>query len=569
MVLVGGLGALGGPAEGPPLLAPDASQEPPAPAPWFEDATAELLGAVEVVCGSARKDWIAEVNGGGVGLADLDRDGDLDLVVVDGSTVDAWRASEAGLPPRVFLNAGDGRLVRAREDSPWHLPAAPGWGTGLAVGDLDGDGFEDLVVTQLGPVRVFLSRGGEGLVEVTARAGLSTAGWHTSAALLDWDGDGVLDLFLTRYLEFDPDAIPARAEADALWKGQRVMVGPEGLAPLHDRLFRGRGDGGFEEVTELAGLLDAPAAFGLGVAVLDANGDGRDDLFVSNDSQPNHLWVRGPDGRFLEQAFALGVGHGADGREQAGMGIACEDLDGTGRPTLLVTNFSGEPNALYRPGRRGPGYRERSARQGVAAASLVRLGWGTGFLDADLDGRLEAFVLNGHVYPEADAPGTDTSYAQPDELYRPAGEGLAVSGFTVAPLSDLPPAVSRAGVAGDLDGDGDEDLIVLPVEGAVRVLRNRAPRRGAWLGLRVLTQGGAPALGAQVELRRGAWTATRRVTTAGGFQAARPAELRVGIPAGEGPVAVTVRWPGGATRALAVEELDRMLSLAPAEEGQR
>lgn len=550
-----------------PAAAPTHEPAGEGPSPWFEDATAELLGAVTVTCGSPRKDWIAEVNGGGVGLADLDRDGDLDLVVVDGSTVGAWRAGEAGLPPRVFLNAGDGRLARAGEDSGWHLPAAPGWGTGLAVGDLDGDGFEDLVVTQLGPVRVFLSRGGLGLVEATAQAGLPTAGWHTSAALLDWNGDGVLDLFLTRYLEFDPEQIPAREEASARWKGQRVMVGPEGLTPLHDRLFRGLGDGSFEEVTEVAGLLDAPPAFGLGVVALDANGDGREDLFVSNDSQPNHLWVLGADGRFREQAFALGVGHGADGREQAGMGIACEDLDGAGRPSLLVTNFSGEPNALYRPGRRGPGYRERSARQGVAAASLVRLGWGTGFLDADLDGRLEAFVLNGHVYPEADAAGTDTSYAQPDELYRPAGESLAVSGFTVAPLSDLPAAVSRAGVAGDLDGDGDEDLVVLPVEGPIRVLRNRAPRRGAWLGLRILTQDGAPALGARVELRRDAWTATRRVTSAGGFQAARPAELRVGIPAGEGPVAVTVRWPGGATRALAVEELDRIVSLAPGKEG--
>lgn len=518
------------------------------------DVTDTALPGVELTCGGASKDWILDVNGGGLALVDLNRDGNLDLVVVDGSTPERVRQAKKGLPPRVFLGTANGSFVAGGEA--WKM-AGDGWGTGCAVGDVDGDGWSDLVVTQWGRVRLFHNLQGAGFEEWTHRAGLSAEGWHTSAGFLDFDGDGCLDLFLVRYLEFDYAQQQPRGKAGASWKGHSVMAGPEGFVPQGDLLYRGLGDGRFEACEGVLGSADA--AFGLGVVTLDVNGDGMLDIFVSNDSHPNHLWVAQPGGGFLEQAFDWGLGYGANGREQAGMGIACADLNGDGRPALLVTNFSGEPNALYVPARKVGAYREKSSRMGIAGASWTSLGWGTGFFDGDLDGELDAFVLNGHVYPEADRPGSDTSYGQTDHLYvRQAG------GFAVRPLVAEQNFVSRAGVAGDLDGDGDQDLVVLTLDRGVRVLRNRAPKVGRAMVVQLVARSGdRDAPGARVELTLGDKRFTRLVSTGGGFQAAQPAEVFFALPKTAVEWTLKVFWPSGGTSELtgrvSQEEQDRQL----------
>jgi len=520
---------------------------------WFTDVTERALPAVTVQCGAVEKDWILAVNGGGVGIADLDGDGHLDLVVVDCGDVEAYRRGEPGPAPRVFLNRGDGTF-RPGEGAWVVEPAkAPTFGAGLALGDLDGDGFDDLVVLGLGPDRVFHNDGGKGFSELAPLP--ESNGWSTSAALLDYDRDGRLDLAVTGYLM--PELDEARRRS-ASWKGHAVMSGPEGLVPVHDRLYRGNGDGMFVDVSVTAKFRPDVAGYGLGVTSLDYDRDGWTDLYVANDSTPNHLWRNRGDGTFEEVGFRLGVSHDASGREQAGMGIAVDDQAGM----LFVTNFSGETNALYARTASGRTFRERSARAGLAGPSLTRLGWGTGFGDLDLDGDQDLFVLNGHVYPEADRAGTDTTYAQHAQLFVRDGEV-----FREQRLVAGPPRVSRTGALGDLDGDGDLDLVATEVNGPVRVLRNDAPRAegAAWLRVRPVGAGArSRAHGARVVLRRGADVWERDLRSAGGFQASVPLEAHFGFAAvADAPLTLEVTWPGGGVTRVRNIAPNRVLDVAP------
>ena len=528
---------------------------------YFTDLTTTCLRGVTTVCGSPAKDYILEVNGGGLGLEDIDADGDLDLLVVDGSTVDALRRHEPGRPARWFFNDGGGRFEPAGDG--WALEPTPtkhSWGTGCAISDVNADGATDVVILGVGADQLFLGKPDGGFEKGrelpapttapdTATDAMLPLSWSTSATFLDYDSDGALDLFIVRYLV--PPIAPADAHA-ARWKGHAVMRGPQGLTPVADQLLRGRGDGSFEDVTEESGIAAATPSYGLGVVTLDYDADGRTDLFVSNDSTANHLWRNRGDGTFEEVGLRAGVSHNANGRAQASMGIATGDVDGDGREELFVTNFSGEPNTLYF-GRSGSSFRDRTNRSGLTSPSLHMLGWGTGLQDVDGDGDLDLWVLNGHVYPEATRAGTDTAYAQVDQLFVQGANRR----FDARPLTTGAPSVSRAGVQGDLDRDGDLDIVTMTLDGPVRVLRNDTSRhpRGRWLGVRLVgNSGNAQGLGARVDVRVDDQELSRVVRGSAGFQAAAPAEVHFtwqGRPATESSdskvkaPAVTVHWPDG------------------------
>ncbi|MCY2960439.1 MAG: CRTAC1 family protein [Planctomycetota bacterium] len=538
------------------LLLQAPSSTPAVPPPLFTEIGARALPGVVTLCGSPQKDWILEVNGGGLALGDFDRDGDPDLVVVDGSTVERAEKGDPGQPPRLFLNRGDGTFAPAGES--WKIP--PGrFGMGCAAGDLDGDGDLDLVITEWGRTRVVRNENAQGFREVTAEAGLSSAvEWGTSAALFDADRDGWLDLAIVNYLDFDTQKITKRGAGSCRWKGYDVMCGPEGLVPEYDRLYRGLGDGRFEEITRKAGFVPPAAGFGLGALTLDYDLDGDTDLYVANDSTPNFLWENQGDGTFREVGFARGVSHDANGKEQASMGLASADVNDDGRPDIFVTNFSGENNVLYAS--KGAGFRERSSPAGLGGPSIPFLGWGTQVADFDLDGDLDIAIVNGHVYPEADQPGTDTRYAQEAQLYRNDGTGR----FRVEPLSSAGPLVLRASAAADLDADGDLDIVALGVEGPVRVFRNDAPRGPAshWLRVRLRSAGhNRDALGATLVAIAGEKRWSAEIRTSGGYQAACPAEAHFGLGAAAKLAELRVRWPGGAEQVLKDVAVDRVITV--------
>jgi hypothetical protein len=528
----------------------------PAAAPLFVDDTSALAG-VTTTCGTRAKDYIIEVDGGGVALADFDGDGDLDLVVVDGSTLERVKQNQPGFPARLLLNDGSGHFQPASEK--WALP--PGrWGMGCAVGDVDGDGWLDLVVTNWGKPQLFHNLAGQGFSEIGAdRSGFEGARWTSSAAFLDFDHDGCLDLALVNYLAFDPATI-APPGGGCTWKGHDVMCGPEGLVPVHDQLFRGSKESKFTDVTSSAGFRPPEAAFGLGVTTLDYDLDGDTDIYVSNDSTPNFLWENQGDGTFKEVGMLRGVSHDMNGKEQAGMGIACGDVNGDGREDLLVTNFSGENNAFYQS-RGDKGFRERSAPAGLAGPSIPLLGWGTALQDFDLDGDLDVSVMNGHVYPQADEPGTDTSYAQPAQLYRNDGTGK----FTVESLAGGPDRVMRASTCGDIDGDGDLDLVAIELDGPVHVFRNTTlPRKDGphWLRVQLRSKSGNRfALGARVVAEWNGGVRASEVRTSGGFQASLPPEVHFGLGASAAPIKLSIRWPSRREQQLADVAVDRVLAV--------
>ncbi len=533
------------------LLAPILCNE----SPLFVEAGATMLPDVTTVSGSAAKDYILEVNGGGLVVEDFNGDGRLDLIVIDSSTIERVRAEEPGSAPRLFLGREAGGFEAAPES--WSMSGGR-WGTGGAAGDVNGDGFMDLVVCEWGADRLFLNEQGRGFREVEfEKTGFRGRGWSTSAAFLDFDRDGHLDLVITSYLRFALDEIAPRGAAEGCtWKGHAVMCGPEGLIPLHDKLYRGLGDGSFEDVSVKAGFRPSEAGYALGVTTLDYDVDGDTDIYVSNDSTPNHLWENQGDGTFKEVGNRRLAAVGSNGREQAGMGIACGDVDGDGREDLFVTNFSGENNVLYSSSGKRRSFKERSYKDGLAGPSIQRLGWGTGLGDFDLDGDLDLFVLNGHVYPQADEEGSDTSYAQADDLFL-RGE----SGFVQHALSDGTPSVSRAGLCADLDGDGLLEIVALDLGGAVRVLENTTKSdAGHWLNVRLRgKESNRNGLGASVTVRVGEKRFRREIRSSAGFQASGPLEVHIGIGTAEKIDEVIVVWPSGKTQSVTEVELDRRM----------
>lgn len=504
------------------------------------------------------KKFILESMSGGVALLDADDDGLLDIYFTNALTV-ATATETEGAPAALYHNQGDGTFVDIGRQAG---VALAGWGMGVCVADVDGDGRQDLYVTGVGANRFFRNLGKLRFADETAARGIAASGWSTGCGFADYDRDGDLDLFVARYVEIDFDDLPAFGSgATCQYRGLAVQCGPRGLPGTGDLLFRNDGDR-FTEVGKAAGVSDPEAYYGLGVAWLDVDEDGWLDLFVANDSSPNFLYRNRADGTFEETAFFAGVAVSEDGGEQGGMGVAVGDDRNVGRLSIFVTNFAEEYNALYRD--EGSYFTDMSFRSGSAASSLPYVGWGTAYLDLDNDRWLDLVVLNGHVYPQLESAklGASASYRQRRLVYRNLGGGrLREIGDDLGSVI-AERRVSRGLAVGDLDNDGRLDLVINELDGRAQVLRNESTAAGHWLQVRL--RGRSPntdAIGALVKARTGKVEQVRLVRSGTGYLSQD--DLRQHFGLGDAPKVdrLEIVWPDGTKTVREAIAADQILTV--------
>jgi hypothetical protein len=522
------------PADRPPASVPDG-------AIVFTDVTAAANISFRHVNGATGKKYLPETMGPGGAFLDVDGDGWLDVLVLDG------RGFDAGAPAgrsRLYRNQQDGTFTDVSERLGLDLPLHA---LGVAAADYDNDGDTDLYVTAVGPNRLLRNDGGTRLVDVTATSGTGDPGFSTSAAWLDYDRDGQLDLFVANYVVWSP-ATDRFCTLDGRTKSYCT---PEAYPGQSARLYRNLGGGRFADVTARAGVENA-ADKALGVAVLDYDGDGWLDLFVANDTAPNRLYRNGGDGTFTDVALRAGVALSAAGTPRGGMGTDAADFDGSDGPGIVVGNFAGESMALYRNTGHGL-FEDVAPASGIRRHSLPSLTFATFFFDVDLDGRPDVFAANGHVADDIAVVQPGSRHAQPPHLFRNQGGGRFEDVAAAAGPALAQPMVGRGAAHGDYDNDGDLDLLLMANNGPARLLRNDTDTRHD--ALRVGLRGVAAnrdGLGARVTVQRGSgppqWQLAR---TGSSYLSQSDTALTFGLGGSDAaPATVEVRWPGGGTERL-------------------
>jgi len=501
------------------------------------------------VSGSPTKDYIIDANGGGSAFFDYDNDGDVDALLVNGSTVDRLAA---GGDPMVALYENDGR-GRFRNVTRESGLDRRGWGTGVCIADVDNDGFQDVYVTAFGSNQLWRNTG-KRRFEATDEA--PEARWSTGCAFGDYDRDGAVDLYVVNYLKFDPKTVPRRGETSCgQFMNIIVFCGPRALVPESDALYRNTGGGHFLDVTEAAGVAQ-PGHFGFGVLFSDLDDDGWPDIYVANDSVSNLLFHNRGDGRFEERGLLAGVAVSRDGREQAGMGVDAGDYDGDGRLDLVVTNFAQDYTTVYR-NLGGGSFTDRSFESGVGVASGPYLGWGVGLVDLDNDGLIDLFVANGHVYPNVEDTGTST-YHQPNLLFRNVGNGRLTRVIDSAGGSLDVARSSRGAAFGDYDNDGDIDVLISNIDDRPTLLRNDTIG-GRWITMRLVgVKSNRDGIGAKVTVVAGGRRQIAEVRAGGSYVSHNDMRLHFGLGNEDGVEEVEIRWPSGLVERVEALETNRV-----------
>jgi len=537
----------------------------PTDTPIFRDVAANVDLNFHHFNGATGKFYMPEIMGAGVALFDYDNDGDLDVYLVQGTRLDQ-DGKLLVLPPdgwkpgnRLFRNelAESGKL-HFTDVTAQAKVGHVGYGMGVAVGDYDNDGFQDLYVTNFGHNVLYHNNGDGTFTDVTQDAGVDDARWSTCAAWVDYDGDGLLDLFVGNYVDFtvlgNKRCVSSTGEID--------YCTPKAYRAVPSRLFRNLGNGKFRDVTESSGIGSSygPA---LGVVCADFNNDGRPDIYIANDTAANRLWLNRGDGTFEETALEAGVAYSADGLPKAGMGVTVEDVDNDGQDDILVTNLTGEGATLFLNAGKGQ-YDDVTAQYGLLQATVGFTGFGTQFFDYDNDGWLDLFIANGAVTRMEATRGEPILFAQRNQLFHNEG---ATKRFretsSIAGPAFRQAGVSRGAAFGDIDNDGAVDIVVTQNNGPAQLLLNQVGARQHWLQVKLqCDKTNRFGIGARVGVfRRGQAPLWRWTHTDSSYLSASDVRVHFGLGLDPEIDTVEVHWPGGPKEKWHNIQADRIVTL--------
>ncbi|HYE64415.1 MAG TPA: CRTAC1 family protein [Pyrinomonadaceae bacterium] len=540
------------PARRPPPSAPQA----PSPV-TFADITAQTGINFRHAASPTSQKYLLETMGGGVALLDFDNDGRLDVFFTNGARL--LDPTPRGVMPDKRETRFWNRLFRQKTDGTFEDVSeragvrGEGYSMGVAVGDYNNDGWVDLYLTGYGANTLYHNNGDGTFADVTRRAGVQGGGWSTSAGWLDYDRDGRLDLFVARYLEWDFEL--GSIFCGAPGAGFRSYCHPNNFRGVTHLLYRQKTDETFEEVTAAARIAD-PEGKGLGVAFADFDGDGWTDIFVANDSVRQQLYRNNGDGTFEDIALPSGAGYDENGKTFAGMGVDTADYDNDGHPDVIITTLSNETYPLYlNNGDSTFSYVTNSS--GVGQITLLYSGWGTRFIDADNDGWRDIFVAQGHVLDTIERISSYLTYKQTPLLMRNTGRGF-VNVSSSAGASFGVPLAARGAAFGDLNNDGQMDVLISVLDGAPVILRNNGTRN-RWIGLRLVgIKSNRDAAGARVFVTDA--NGRRQVfdtTNAGSYLSANDPRILVGLGAATGVRSIEIRWPSGRTQLIENPAIDK------------
>lgn len=533
---------------GVPLISQTKNQSLPV---QFVDITAKA-GITFKHVSSPEKKYIVESMSGGVAVLDYDNDGYLDIYLVNSLTADMVKSKQktrSGL----YHNNGDGTFTDVADKAG---VADIGWGMGVATGDYDNDGFEDIYVTCLGPNYLFRNTGKGTFTDVTKSAGVNDPRWSTGASFVDYDNDGKLDLFVANYVDFDVNNLPEFGKGRSCqFKGIPVQCGPRGLKGAGDTLYHNNGDGMFTDVSKKAGVSDPDGYYGMAAICSDLDGDGLVDIFVANDSVPNFLYHNNGDGTFKDIGFSSGTAVNENGSEQGSMGVTLGDYDHDGRLDLFITNFDDDYNTLYHNDGLGS-FTDVSYATKVAAVSLPYVGWGTKFFDYDNDGWVDLLVVNGHVYPQL------PSYRQRNLMHHNDRDGtFSEVGLQMgAPFEEK--RTGRGAAFGDIDNDGDVDVIINNLDGPAQLLRNDGGNANNSVLIKTIgVKSNRSGIGARVSIVSGDLKQMEEVYSGATYISQNDLRLHFGLEKRSKIDLIEVRWPSGAVEKITGASVNKVLTI--------